>query len=411
MKKRLTYLIASAAFLSIIALLWGPTIRNEVTASLLIRQDSPDQNAIHSVIASSHDPEEMLNRLWQTESIPHRYLALTYLNNHAADFPTPSPTLETIIEQSITNVDNHVRELALGILYTRAPESLPNALRRLLYDSDLELRMTALNILRQTNNQQLMAEIVRLLDDPEPKVAAAAAGLLRYWTRNDFGVRNQDAVAKHNPDGSRTVSTENHNRLLQGLEQWKRWWTTVADKYPPLNPSNLSSIPPKLTTSDFQLENLDGTKTSLSEFRGKTVILNFWTTWCTACAIEVPDLVALHNRHPDDLVILAISLDGAYGHGDDLATFVDREEASRNGWDNAAQAQNIPGIRKKILRVVQKTGINYRVLHDPSGKIGNRFNGQELPTNVLIDKDGFVRRRFIGSRPLSNWEALITEIQ
>ena len=47
---------------------------------------------------------------------------------------------------------------------------------------------------------------------------------------------------------------------------------------------------------------------------------------------------------------------------------------------------------------------------DFSGDIGNRFNGQELPTNVLIDKEGYVRRRFLGSRSVDNWELLLSEI-
>ena len=293
----------------------------------------------------------------------------------------------------------------------------------MLHDTDLELRILALNSLRQAKNQELIAEIIRLLDDPEPKVAATAAGVLRRWPGEDFGVRSQDAIPRSQADDHWIIPAENLQRLRLGLKNWKQWWTTANEKYPPLLPMEQSVTPPKLPTQDFQLEDVEGRPTTLSEFRGKTVVLNFWTSWCTACAVEVPDLVKLHSRHPGDLVILAISLDGAYGHGGDLDTFVDSKEVIQQGWNDtvslensndqqaAAKTPNIPKIREKLGRVIRRMGINYRVLLDPSGNVGNRFNGQELPTNVLIDKDGFVRRRFLGSRPLSNWEALIAEIQ
>ncbi len=63
--------------------------------------------------------------------------------------------------------------------------------------------------------------------------------------------------------------------------------------------------------ADFILKNPAGETVHLSDFKGKTVLLNFWTTWCTACQEEIPRLVALQKNHPDDLTILAISLDGA----------------------------------------------------------------------------------------------------
>jgi peroxiredoxin len=60
---------------------------------------------------------------------------------------------------------------------------------------------------------------------------------------------------------------------------------------------------------DFTLQNLDGKNVSLSDFRGKTIIINFWATWCTPCQFETPFFQAIHNeRASKGVVILAIDI-------------------------------------------------------------------------------------------------------
>jgi len=58
---------------------------------------------------------------------------------------------------------------------------------------------------------------------------------------------------------------------------------------------------------------------------------------------------------------------------------------------------------------VKARGINYPVLVDPEGAVGRRFNGGELPTTVIIDAQGRLRRRFIGERSLDVFEAMIAQ--
>jgi hypothetical protein len=66
-------------------------------------------------------------------------------------------------------------------------------------------------------------------------------------------------------------------------------------------------------------------------------------------------------------------------------------------------------VREKVQRTVKARGINYTVLLDEQGEIGGRFNGGELPTTVIIDTEGNVRRRFVGARSLSVFEAMIAQ--
>jgi thiol-disulfide isomerase/thioredoxin len=61
---------------------------------------------------------------------------------------------------------------------------------------------------------------------------------------------------------------------------------------------------------DFTLNDVDGKPHSLSDFRGKWVIVNYWATWCPPCLDEIPDLVEFHEKHKDkDAVVLGINFE------------------------------------------------------------------------------------------------------
>src|SRR5210317_2435784 len=68
-------------------------------------------------------------------------------------------------------------------------------------------------------------------------------------------------------------------------------------------------IPPDTDPLEIKLEDPTGRPISLGEFRGKIVFINFWTTWCLACVIEMPSMQKLHQKFKDkDFVMVAINL-------------------------------------------------------------------------------------------------------
>ena len=71
----------------------------------------------------------------------------------------------------------------------------------------------------------------------------------------------------------------------------------------------LTAVPAVAEPVDFSLENLDGKPVSLSDFRGKWVIVNYWATWCPPCLDEIPDLVQLYESNRDTLVVLGVSFE------------------------------------------------------------------------------------------------------
>lgn len=63
------------------------------------------------------------------------------------------------------------------------------------------------------------------------------------------------------------------------------------------------------TAPDFTLKDINGRPVSLSQFRGKAVILDFWATWCPPCRQEIPNLVDYYNKNKDKVAIIGIAVD------------------------------------------------------------------------------------------------------
>ncbi len=121
-----------------------------------------------------------------------------------------------------------------------------------------------------------------------------------------------------------------------------------------------------VSAPEFRLADLRGQEVSLSQFKGKVVILDFWATWCGPCRMSMPVLEKLQQEHPNDLKLLAINLEESR---DDVRDYV----ARRN--------------------------IRTTVLLDSSGSVGRVYGSESIPMQVLIDKKGIVRDIKVGFSP------------
>lgn len=115
---------------------------------------------------------------------------------------------------------------------------------------------------------------------------------------------------------------------------------------------------------DFRLPKLEGGISSLADFSGRVVLLDFWATWCKDCREEMPTLDRLHRQLKDrGFSVVAISLD-------------------EDG-------------RRAVAPLVSRHDLTYPVLlADRNISIAYRVRG--LPTAFLLDQKGVVIRRYVG---------------
>jgi peroxiredoxin len=119
---------------------------------------------------------------------------------------------------------------------------------------------------------------------------------------------------------------------------------------------------------NFVLPTFEGETVSSQDFRGKTLVLNFWASWCPPCRAEMPDFQELwEERQPqDDLVILAV---------DFLAE--DTVEAAS--------------------AFVDEFGLTFPIVTDtPDGDVAERYGVRGLPATFFIDRDGILRKVSLG---------------
>jgi len=126
------------------------------------------------------------------------------------------------------------------------------------------------------------------------------------------------------------------------------------------------SRPPRIGTPapDFTVQDADR-KVELRDFRGKVVVLNFWATWCAPCVEEMPSLVQLQQRFKDkNLAVLGVSID------------VDAD-----------------GYHKFL----KDHKIDFLTVRDPDEKTSSLYGTFKWPETYIIDRNGIVRRKFIGA--------------
>lgn len=145
----------------------------------------------------------------------------------------------------------------------------------------------------------------------------------------------------------------------------------------------VSQVPASATTSgaipspregfaapDFTLETLEGEEITLSDLRGKAVVVNLWASWCPPCRAEMPALQAAYEAdHARGLEILAVNM-----------TYQDREQDARN--------------------FVDDFGLTFTIPLDRDGTVARQYLLRALPSTFFIGPDGVIRKVVIGG-PMS----------
>jgi len=116
---------------------------------------------------------------------------------------------------------------------------------------------------------------------------------------------------------------------------------------------------------DFKLKDANGESVSLSDYKGKVVLLDFWATWCGPCKVEIPWFMDFEKEFKDrGFAVLGVSMD-------------------EDGW-------------KVVKPYVTGMKMNYRVLLG-NDEVSSKYGGLDsLPTTLLIDRQGRIVSKHIG---------------
>jgi DsbE subfamily thiol:disulfide oxidoreductase len=119
---------------------------------------------------------------------------------------------------------------------------------------------------------------------------------------------------------------------------------------------NLEPMKDNAATPDFFLPDHAGKKTTLKDFRGKVVLLNFWASWCIPCREEMPAMERLYQQYKN------------------------------KGF--AIVAVDVKDNRKDALAFLKELKISYPIMVDADGEVGLLYGAWGLPTTYLIGPKG-----------------------
>lgn len=414
-RPRALLLIIGAAIVAGVWLFRAP-LQEKLRTSATLANDAPNSEAVADMIEQAAAPRAALLAAWNSGKIVHREVAISSLRRVVPnDQPLP-PGFESILLAGALDPDMNVRETALGILRERNhPAALALAAEQ-LKDPDQQVRLLGLNHLKQAAPAVGVPFAAALLDDADIAVLGMSLKLLENWSGQKFGAKLTDTVqVESKTTGLQEFQAEGVTKTKAAAENAKAWWAEHQSEFPPVKlevPAVAYTARKPVPAADFELRTLEGKTVRLSDFRGKVVLMNFWTTWCSACVGEMPALVALQKKHGDNLVIIGVSLDyvpDSHGHIGGHAAVEEQKHNDGDHDDHEATAAALKRVREKVVRTAKARNVNYRVLLDEKNDVGGRYNGGELPTTVIVDAQGNVRRRFVGARNIAVFEAMIAE--
>lgn len=119
---------------------------------------------------------------------------------------------------------------------------------------------------------------------------------------------------------------------------------------------------------DFTLRNLEGEKVTLSQLRGKRVVLNFWATWCPPCEAEMPHMQKYYKDYAkkDNVEIIGVNL-----------TY-DREKVER------------------VEQFLESYKITFPILLMPDDRVVKQYEVITIPSTFMIDTEGKIQKQIVG---------------
>ena len=123
----------------------------------------------------------------------------------------------------------------------------------------------------------------------------------------------------------------------------------------------------------LKLADADGRERALSDWRGKTVVLNFWATWCEPCREEMPSLERLKTRLGGKFDVVAV---------------------------------NVGESPERVARFTREVPVTFPILFDRESATARRWKVRGYPTSYVVGPDGRIRYYFVGDLDWSSDEVV-----
>ena len=131
----------------------------------------------------------------------------------------------------------------------------------------------------------------------------------------------------------------------------------------------------KLTTAtDFTLEDQNGNRWSLSDLKGKIVLLNFWATWCGPCQAEMPEFQKLYDRFGTEGQVIVLSI---------ASTTLENQDEQMT--------------KDVVLKYIYSQEYTYPILFDNDGMVWQAYKQDYIPANYFIDTHGDIQLLYVNA--------------
>lgn len=162
------------------------------------------------------------------------------------------------------------------------------------------------------------------------------------------------------------------NGIINKLDNYKSQNQNKVENNQSLNNQEEKQEKEKIKALDFTLYDQYGKEHRLSDYKGKTVFLNLWATWCPPCREEMPyieELYKEYNKNNDDIVILGVAS------------------------PNLGRERN----EEYIKNFLKQEGHTFPVVFDEEGSLVTQYGINSFPSTFIIDKDGYITQYIPGA--------------